>query len=372
MLIGVPREIKDHEYRVGVTPSGVQALVTAGHQVRIQSGAGARIGFSDESYRTAGASIVPDAAAAYEVELVVKVKEPQPAEYGFLKRGLTLFCYLHLAAVPELAQELLTRGVQAIAYETVTNGHGDHPLLRPMSEVAGRLALQVGAQALTLPAGGNGTLISGVPGVTPARVAIIGSGIVGNNAAQIAVGLGADVTLLGRSVDKLRYSESLFAGRLKTLFSSPDNIARVVAESDLLVGAVYVPGRQPPKLLSRDLLASMRPGSALVDVSIDQGGISETSRPTTHSGPFYVDTGIVHYCVTNMPSATARTSTLALTHETLPYVLHLTNRGWRAALIEDLGLRAGLNLAEGQITHAGLAEDLGLSAVSAESVLQIT
>lgn len=369
MLIGVPKEIKDHEYRVGVTPSGARALVAAGHQLRVQTGAGARIGFPDEAFRAAGASIVTDAAAAYDAELVVKVKEPQPAEYGFLKRGLTLFCYLHLAAVPELARELLTRGVQAIAYETVTDAIGEHPLLRPMSEVAGRLALQVGAQALTLPAGGNGTLLSGVPGVRPARVAIIGSGMVGNNAAQIAVGLGADVTLVGRSADKLRHWENIFTGRLKTLFSSPDNIARVVQESDLLIGAVYVSGRQPPKLLSHDLLATMRPGSALVDVSIDQGGISETSRPTTHSDPFYMAAGIVHYCVTNMPSATARTSTLALTHETLPYALHLANRGWRAALIEDRRLCAGLNVAEGQITHSGLAEDLKLSAVNVNTIL---
>jgi alanine dehydrogenase len=371
MLIGVPREIKDHEYRVGVTPSGVTALVTAGHQVRVQAGAGARIGFSDESYRTAGASIVPDAAEAYEVELVVKVKEPQLAEYVYLKRGVTLFCYLHLAAVPELARELVSRGVQAIAYETVTDAAGGHPLLTPMSEVAGRLALQVGAQALTLPCGGNGTLLAGVPGVPAARIAIIGSGVVGTNAAQMAAGMGADVTLIGRSVDQLRYWDPLFRGRVKTLFSSPDNIARVARESDLLIGAVYVPGKQPPKLLSRELLASMRPGSALVDVAIDQGGISETSRPTTHSAPFYVEAGIVHYCVTNMPSATARTSTLALTQVTLPHALRLANLGWREALIQDAGLRAGLNVAEGQITHGGLAEDLGLSAVSTESILRL-
>jgi len=370
MLIGVPKEIKDHEYRVGVTPSGVRTLVAAGHLVWVQADAGARIGFSDETFRAAGASIVPDPAAAYDVDLVVKVKEPQPSEYAFLKSGLTLFCYLHLAAAAELARELMGRGVQAIAYETVTDTAGGHPLLTPMSEVAGRLALQVGAQALTLPCGGNGTLLAGVPGVPPARIAIIGSGVVGNNAAKMAVGLGADVTLLGRSVDKLRYWETIFAGRLKTLFSSPDNIARIVAESDLLIGAVYVPGKQPPKLLSRDLLASMRPGSALVDVSIDQGGISETSRPTTHSDPFYLEAGIVHYCVTNMPSATARTSTLALTQVTLPYALRLANLGWREALIQDAGLRTGLNVAEGQITHGGLAEDLGLSAVRAESVLQ--
>jgi len=370
MQIGVPKEIKDHEYRVGITPSGVQALVRAGHYVRVQAGAGARIGFSDETFRAAGASIAADAAATYDGDLVVKVKEPQPSEYAFLKSGLTLFCYLHLAALPELARELMSRGVQAIAYETVTDDAGGHPLLTPMSEVAGRLALQAGAQALTLPYGGNGTLISGVPGVAPARVAIIGSGTVGSNAAHIAVGLGADVTLIGRSVEKLRYWETVFAGRLKTQFSSPDNIACIVQESDLLIGAVYVPGKQPPKLLSRDLLASMRPGSALVDVSIDQGGIAGTSRPTTHSDPFYVEAGIVHYCVTNMPSATARTSTLALTHVTLPYVLRLANLGWRAALIGEVGLRAGLNVAEGQITHDGLAEDLGLSAVSADTILQ--
>lgn len=372
MQIGVPKEIKDHEYRVGITPSGVRTLVTAGHHVRVQAGAGARIGFSDENYRTAGASIVPDAAWAYDVDLVVKIKEPQPSEYAFLTSGLPLFCYLHLAALPDLARELMARSVQAIAYETVIDAAGGHPLLTPMSEVAGRLALEVGAQALTLPCGGNGTLLAGVPGVPAARVVIIGSGVVGTNAAQMAAGRGADVTLIGRSVDQLRSWDPLFRGRVKTLFSSPDNIARAVQEADLLIGAVYVPGKQPPKLLSRDLLASMRPGSALVDVAIDQGGISETSRPTTHSAPFYLEAGIVHYCVTNMPSATARTSTLALTQVTLPCALHLANLGWRAALLDDADLRAGLNVAEGQITHGGLAEDLGLSAVSAESLLQIT
>jgi len=371
MQIGIPKEIKNHEYRVGVTPSGVRVLVAAGHSVRVQTQAGARIGFSDEAYRAAGASIAPDPAAAYDADLVVKVKEPQISEYGFLKNGLTLFCYLHLASLPDLARELMARRVQAIAYETVTDNTGAHPLLAPMSEVAGRLAIQAGAQALTVPHGGSGTLLAGVPGVVPARVAIIGSGIVGSNAARVAVGFGADVTLLGRSADGLRYWETVFAGRLKTLFSSPDNIERVARESDLLIGAVYVPGQQPPKLLSRDLLASMRPGSALVDVAIDQGGISETSRPTTHSEPFYVDAGIVHYCVTNMPSATARTSALALTHVTLPYALRLANLGWRAALTEDSGLRVGLNVAEGRITHTGLAEDLGLPAVSADTLLQI-
>jgi alanine dehydrogenase len=350
---------------------GVRALVAAGQAVRVQAGAGARIGFSDDAYRSAGATMVPDAAAAYDVDLVVKVKEPQPSEYGFLRDGLTLFCYLHLAALPDLARELMARGVQAIAYETVTDEAGGHPLLTPMSEVAGRLAVQVGAQALTLPHGGNGTLLMGVAGVAPARVTVIGSGVVGTNAARVAVGLGADVTLLGRSADGLRYWETLFAGRLKTAFSSPDSIERIVRESDLLIGAVYVPGQQPPKLLSRDLLTSMRPGSALVDVAIDQGGISDTSRPTTHSEPFYVEAGIVHYCVTNMPSATARTSALALTHVTLPYALRLAGLGWRRALAQDTGFRAGLNVAEGGIVHAGLAKDLGLPAVSAEAILHI-
>lgn len=362
MRIGIPKEIKTEEHRVAATPAGVAEIARVGHEVRVQAGAGAPIGFADEAYRNAGARIVPDAAAVYEADLIFKVKEPQAAELPLLKNGQILFGYLHLAAAPELARALLERGVTAIAFETVEDERGRTPLLAPMSQIAGRFAVQVGMQGLEMKNGGRGVLLAGVPGVAPGRVVIVGGGQVGANAARLAVGIGADVTLLERSLAKLQHFDDLYDGRLKTRFSNRSNLEECLAEADLVVGAVYVHGRRAPRLITRELLARMHNGAVLVDVAIDQGGISETSRPTTHSAPFYVEEGVVHYCVPNMPGAVARTSTLALAEATLPYLLRLAGAGPRAAFEADAGFAAGLNLASGQVTHAGLAQDLGLAA----------
>jgi alanine dehydrogenase len=359
MHIGIPKEIKNHEYRVALTPEGAHDLTQAGHAVSVETGAGAATGFSDDSYRAAGAVIVATPAEAYAADLVVKVKEPQPAEVATLRKGQLLFCYLHLAAAPELARELMARGVTAIAYETVSRPGGGLPLLQPMSEIAGRLATQMGALGLHKSHGGNGKLITGLPGVPPAHVVIIGAGVVGAGAARVAVGLGARITLIDRQSDKLTHAEALFGGRVETRFSSPEAIARSLAQADIVIGAAQIPGRHAPRLISRDLLNRMPPGSVLVDVAIDQGGIAETSRPTTHSDPFFVTDGIVHYCVTNMPGAVARTATDALTHATLPYVQALAAEGL-AALDADAGLKTGLQVHAGNITHAGLAHDLGM------------
>lgn len=368
MRIGIPKEIKEQEHRVAATPAGVAELVRAGHQVLVESGAGLSVGFADDAYRSAGALIVPDAASAYAADLIFKVKEPQAVELPLLRPGQLLFCYLHLAAAPWLAQALLERRVTAVAFETVEDARGRTPLLAPMSQIAGRMAIQAGMQALEMKSGGRGVLLSGVPGVPPARVVVIGGGQVGSNAARVAIGLGADVTLLERSLNKLQHYDDLYAGRLKTRLSNLTNIEACLAEADLVIGAVYVPGRRPPKLISRALLASMPDGAALVDVSIDQGGIAETSRPTTHNDPFYIEQGVVHYCVPNMPGAVARTSTLALAEATLPYLLRLAADP-RAAFAADTGFARGLNLAGGQVTHHGLAQDLGLEAADWQQLL---
>lgn len=357
MLIGIPREIKNHEYRVAMTPDGVRALVQAGHAVRVEAGAGADIGFGDAAYRDAGAEITESPAEIYRAELVVKVKEPQDSETPLLQPGQLLFCYLHLAAAPELAGTLLEKNVTAIGYETVTDAAGGFPLLKPMSEIAGRMAPQMGALGLMRPYGGNGTLITGVPGVWPARVAVIGGGTVGMNAVRVAVGLGAHVRLLDRSVEKLRHADEVFNARCETAFASPDEIAKAVRQADIVIGAAMVAGRHAPRILTREHLRSMRPGSVLVDVAIDQGGIAETSRPTTHSAPFYVEEGVVHYCVTNMPGAVARTATLALTQATLPFVLALANKGI-GAVEENPHLGKGLQVQGGRIVYPGLAEDI--------------
>ena len=368
MRIGIPKEIKEQEHRVAATPAGVAELTRSGHDVLVQSGTGQAIGFPDTAYEAVGARIAPDAASVYEAELIFKVKEPQAAELPLLRNGQILFCYLHLAADPRLAQALLERGVTAIAFETVENGRGRTPLLAPMSQIAGRMAIQAGMQALEMRNGGRGVLLSGAPGVPPGRVAVIGGGQVGANAARVAIGLGADVTLLERNLDKLQHYDDLYGGRLKTRFSNLTNVEECLAEADLVVGAVYVHGRRPPKLISRELLKRMPDGAALVDVSVDQGGIAETSRPTTHSEPFYVEEGVVHYCVPNMPGAVARTSTLALAEATLPYLLRLA-AGPRAAFSADSGFAYGLNLAGGQVIHPGLAQDLGLEAADWRQVL---
>jgi alanine dehydrogenase len=357
VLIGIPKEIKNHEYRVAMTPDGVRALVATGHTVRVQTGAGAGIGFSDADYREAGAEIAQAAEEIYRADLVVKVKEPQASETALLQSGQLLFCYLHLAAAPELAKTLMARKVIAIGYETVTDATGGFPLLMPMSEIAGRMAPQMGALGLMRPYGGNGTLVSGVAGVWPARIAIIGGGTVGMNAVRVAVGLGAHVRLLDRGAAKLRRADELFGARCETAFATPDEIAKAVSQADIVVGAAMVAGRRAPHILTREHLRSMRPGSVLVDVSIDQGGIAETSRPTSHSEPFYTEEGIVHYCVTNMPGAVARTATLALTHATLPFVMALADKGLAAAE-ENPHLGRGLQIRDGKVVYPGLAEDI--------------
>ncbi len=360
MRIGVPREIKVHEYRVGLVPAGVRELTAAGHDVLIESGAGVGIGISDEHYRAAGAAIVPNAREVFaRSELVVKVKEPQPPECAMLRPGQVLFTYLHLAPDPQQAQALMKSGATAIAYETVTR-HGGLPLLTPMSEVAGRMSVQVGASCLQKANGGRGVLLGGVPGVLPAKVVILGGGVAGTHAAQMAVGLHADVTVIDRSVERLRELSAQFGPSLWTAYSTAETIERLVRDADLVIGAVLIAGAAAPKLVTRKMLATMQPGSVLVDIAIDQGGCFETSRPTTHADPTFLVDGIVHYCVANMPGAVARTSTFALTNATLPYVRVLADHGWQAALERDPGFAAGLNVHAGAITHPAVAQALGV------------
>ena len=362
MKIGCPKEIKIHEYRVGLVPAGVRELVAAGHQLTVQSGAGAGIGISDDAYRAAGAGIVPDARSVFDAaEMIVKVKEPQLPECAMLRRGQVLFTYLHLAADAAQAQALVKSGVTAIAYETVTAPDGSLPLLTPMSEVAGRMSIQVGATALQKANGGFGVLLGGVPGVAPARVVVLGGGVAGTNAAQMAVGLGAQVTIVDRSLRRLRELDAQFGNAIETAYSTIESIERLVIQADLVIGAVLVTGAAAPKLVTRDMVRRMEKGAVLVDISIDQGGCFETSRPTTHADPTYVVDGVVHYCVTNMPGAVPRTSTFALTNATLPYVRSLADHGWREALERDAGFAAGLNVHEGAIMHEAVARDLGMA-----------
>ena len=369
MRIGVPKEIKDHEFRVGVTPEGVRALRAAGHEVVVETRCGSAIGYFDAQYAEAGATIAASARQVYGCDMVIKVKEPQPAEIPLLREGLLLFTYLHLAAVPELARELMRSRVIGIAYETVVDTHGRLPLLTPMSAVAGRLSVQMGAWALTMANGGRGVLLSGVEGVAPGKVTILGGGVVGTNAAQIAVGMGADVTLLEQNPATIQRLAGTFGANLKLVQSDAASVEKYVKDADLVVGAVLVPGKHAPRLISRNLVRAMRPGSVLVDISIDQGGCAETSRPTTHSQPIYVEEGVVHYCVANLPAATAFTSTQALTRATLPYALALAGKGVARAMAEDAGLRSGLNVCAGRITHPALAEDLGYPVLAADAAL---
>jgi alanine dehydrogenase len=371
MKIGIPKEIKNHEYRVGATPSGVRAMVEAGHEVVIERHAGARIGFADELYAAAGAVVVDGPEAVYQGPLVVKVKEPQASEFPLMHEGQVLFTYLHLAPDPEQTRNLLERGVVGVAYETVRDGQGRLPLLTPMSEVAGRLAIQAGATSLQLANGGSGVLLGGVPGVAPARVVVLGGGVVGTNAARMAIGLGADVTILDNSLDRLRYLDDVFGPLLKTRYADSQAIEELTGTADLVIGAVLVPGKHAPRLITRDTIRRMRAGSVLVDVAIDQGGCAETSRPTTHSDPTYVVDDVVHYCVANMPGACARTSTLALTNATLPYLLELAGKGVAQALAENPGLREGLNVCRGEVTNRHVAEDLGYPYRPAEAALQL-
>ncbi len=370
MLVGVPREIKDHEYRVGLTPSAVRELVAHGHKVIVQAGAGEAIDLDDAHYQAAGAEIVADAAAVFaRAEMVVKVKEPQPVEIGMLREGQILFTYLHLAPDREQTQALLKSGCIGIAYETVTDDRGGLPLLAPMSEVAGRMSIQAGAHALEREAGGRGVLLGGVPGVPPAKVVVLGGGVVGMNALRMALGLEADVTVIDRSLPRLKELDLAFAPALKTRYSTTDVIEESVATADLVIGAVLLPGGTAPKLVTRQMVASMRRGTVVVDVSIDQGGCFETSRPTTHSNPTYVVDGVVHYCVTNMPGAVARTSTFALNNATLPFTLALADKGYRDALQADAHLRNGLNIFVGKVTHEAVAKDQGLECVPPEKAL---
>ena len=370
MRIGVPREIKNHEYRVGLTPASVRELARRGHQVIVQQDAGTAIGLSDDAYRRAGAEVVATPGEVFvRAELVVKVKEPQPQECALLRPGQALLTYLHLAPDPGQAALLRASGATAIAYETVTDSAGGLPLLVPMSEVAGRMAIQAGAAHLEKSKGGSGVLLGGVPGVPPGRVTILGGGVVGYNAALTAVGIGAQVTVINRSLERLRWLDSRFGGRVRTVYSTGEAIEAALSDSDLIVGAVLIPGAATPRLVSRGQLKLIRPGSVLVDVSIDQGGCFETSRPTTHADPTYVIDGIVHYCVANMPGAVARTSTFALNNATLPFVLALADKGIRQALLADPHLLAGLNVHAGEITCPPVAEALGVNYLAAREAL---
>ncbi|WP_028298963.1 alanine dehydrogenase [Oceanospirillum beijerinckii] len=370
MLIGIPKEIKNQEYRVGMTPGGVAELTHRGHQVLVQQDAGSAIGFNDLNYQAAGAEIVSDVQTLFNrAELIVKVKEPQAEEIQRLRSGQVLFTYLHLAPDPNQTLGLINSGCTAIAYETVTDDHGGLPLLAPMSEVAGRLSVQAGARCLEKSMGGCGVLLGGVPGVEPAHVTIIGGGVVGENAARMAIGLGAEVTILDRSIPKMRELDARFQGQCKTLFSTKESLLACIRRSDLVIGAVLVPGAAAPKLITRQMLKQMMPGSVLVDVAIDQGGCFETSRATTHDNPVYTEEGIVHYCVANMPGAVARTSTLALTNATLPFVLALADKGWQHALKDDKHLMNGLNIHAGQVTNQAVTQSLGYAYINPTKIV---
>ena len=360
MKIGVPKEIKNHEYRVGLVPSSVQELVAAGHEVLVERGSGLGVGIADTDYQAAGASIVKDAATVFnEAELIVKVKEPQLSECAMLKPHHTLFTYLHLAADPDQAKALQRSGATAIAYETVTADDGSLPLLTPMSEVAGRMSIQVGAYSLQKASGGGGVLLGGVPGVEPAKVVILGGGVAGTNAAEMAVGLKAQVVVLDRNVKRLRELQFAFGNRIQAVYSTAQSVERHVLDADLVIGSVLIPGAAAPRLVTREMVSRMRPGAAMVDISIDQGGCFETSRPTTHAEPTYTVDGVVHYCVTNMPGAVARTSTFALNNVTLRFVKALANKGTVQALEEDPHLAAGLNIYDGRVVHAAVTQALG-------------
>ena len=361
MIIGVPKEIKDHEYRVSVTPDGVQALRQAGHQVLVEPSAGIGSGYSDEQYRQAGATVAPSKAALFEeAALIVKVKEPQLSETRLFRSGQVLFTYLHLASSAELTKGLLESGVTAIAYETIEAKDGTLPMLKPMSEIAGKMSVQVGAHYLEATQGGQGLLLGGVPGVEPAKVVVLGAGSVGRAAIGVAVGMGAQVTVINLHIEQLRYLDDLYQGRIVTRASTQAAIEEGIVTADLLIGAVLVPGAKAPKLVSRALVAKMKPKSVIVDVAVDQGGCIETSRPTTHSEPTYIMEGVLHYCVANMPGIVPRTSTQALTNATLPYLLTLAASGVEAAVRADAGLAKGVNLANGKVTCRGVAEAHGL------------
>ncbi|TXI90391.1 MAG: alanine dehydrogenase [Burkholderiaceae bacterium] len=370
MIVGVPKEIKNHEYRVGMTPSSVRELTSRGHQVLVQKNAGGEIGLTDEQYLAVGAELVETAKEIFErAEMIVKVKEPQPVECAMLRPGQILYTYLHLAPDPEQTAALVKSGAICIAYETITGANGGLPLLAPMSEVAGRMSIQAGAAHLEKSKGGMGLLLGGVPGVAPAHIVIIGAGVVGTNAMQMAVGTGARVTVLDKSVDRLRQLDLVYGNRISTVYSNAQSIEEAVLSADLVIGGVLVPGAAAPKLVSRDLISRMKKGAVVVDVAIDQGGCFETSHATTHAEPTYVVDGVIHYCVANMPGAVARTSTFALNNATVGHAIALASKGWKQALRDDVHLRNGLNVCEGKITYEAVARDLGYTYVAADSVL---
>jgi alanine dehydrogenase len=370
MKIGVPKEIKNHEYRVGLTPASVREFVAHGHSVAVQAGAGAAIGLSDDQYRAAGATLVDDAAQIFrDAEMIVKVKEPQPQECAMLRAGQLLYTYLHLAPDPEQTAALVKSGAICVAYETITGANGGLPLLAPMSEVAGRMAIQAGAAHLEKSKGGMGVLLGGVPGVAPAHVAILGAGVVGTHALQVAVGMGARVTVLDKNVDRLRQLDLVFGNRITTQYSNAAAVEEAVLAADLVVGGVLIPGAAAPKLVTRDMIAKMKKGAVVVDVAIDQGGCFETSHATTHAEPTFVVDGVVHYCVANMPGAVARTSTFALNNATIGPGLALANQGWQAAMRANAHLKAGLNVAQGKVTFEAVAKDLGYDYTPADSLL---
>lgn len=371
MLIGVPKEIKTQEFRVGLTPSSVRELILHGHKVLVEHSAGVGIGATDAEYEAAGATMIKTAAEVFgQAEMIVKVKEPQPEECKMLREGQVLFTYLHLAPDPAQANALKESGCTAIAYETITDKHGGLPLLAPMSEVAGRLSIQAGAHCLEKKQGGIGILLGGVPGVVPGEVTIIGGGVVGVNAMVMAIGKGAQVSVLDKSLERLQQLDLAFGNKIHTVYSNSENIEKYVLDSDLVVGAVLLPGHAAPKLVNREMVSHMRPGSVLVDVAIDQGGCFETSRPTTHDEPTFIEEGVVHYCVANMPGAVPRTSTFALNNVTLPFILNLANKGYCKALLDDPNFLNGLNVHKGHITYEPVANDLGLEYQPAEKCLK--
>jgi len=369
MRIGVPKEIKTHEYRVGLTPASVRELTSRGHTVRVQQGAGSAIGYTDQQYTQMGAVVVPSAEEVFaSSDLIVKVKEPQACEYALLKAGQILYTYLHLAADQVLTQALLRSGTIAIAYETITDAEGRLPLLAPMSEVAGRMAVQVGAHYLEKHHGGVGVLLGGVPGVPAGKIAVLGAGVVGTNALAMAVGLGAHTTVLDNNLERLRQLDHRYGNRVQTCFASTHALEDAIVQADLVIGSVLVPGARAPRLVNRELVAQMKPGSVIVDVAIDQGGCFETSRPTTHADPTYWVEGVQHYCVTNMPGAVARTATVALNHATIGHALALAEQGWQQAVRADLHLCNGLNVADGHITHPAVARAWDLPHVDPQSL----
>ena len=370
MLIGVPKEIKNHEYRVGMTPTSVKEAVRHGHEVWVQANAGSGIGATDADYTAAGAKIIATAAEIFgKADMIVKVKEPQAAERKMLRPGQILYTYLHLAPDPEQTKDLVASGAVCIAYETVTSARGGLPLLAPMSQVAGRMSVQSGAHCLEKAQGGRGVLLGGVPGVAPSKVVILGGGVVGTNAAVVALGMGADVTILEKSTDRMEELVARFGTAIKTIYSTQGAVEDECAAADLVIGGVLIPGAAAPKLVTKAMLKDWKPGSVLVDVAIDQGGCAETSKATTHAEPTYVVDGVIHYCVANMPGGVARTSTYALNNVTLPFALAIANKGWKKALLDDAHLRNGLNVADGKVTYKAVADDLGYAYVPAEKLL---